>query len=108
MLNINPHIQRKDYFSRPRRTADEQDVQNNLAYTPEEMMKMAQNGEPISPLNLTAVDLEEGYQRLDFDTPLEYTRGVDIGDCWEAEQRSKRALKKAKDAGLFNVQNAVE
>lgn len=108
MLNINPHKARIDRFSKPRRTEDEQDVQNGLSYTPQEMLKMAQNGEPISPLNLSMVEVEEGYGKLDFDTPLPYQRGVDIGDCWEAEQTSKKRLKSAKDNGLFNVQNAVE
>lgn len=87
---------------------DETDVQNGLSYTPQEMLEMAKNGEPISPLNLNQVEVEEGYERLNFDTPLPYQRGVDIGDCWEAEQSSKKNFKAAKDKGLFNPQNAVE
>lgn len=108
MLNINSHRKPVDRFSRPRRTADEQDVQSGLSYTPQEMLKMAQNGEPITPLNLNQVEVEEGYSNLNFDTPLQYQRGIDIGDCWEAEMSSKKALKRAKDNIIANPQNFVE
>lgn len=98
----------RDVFSRPRIVGDEELVQSGLALSPEEMMSLMVDGKTITPMNLSGVDYDEGYSKLDFDVPLEYQRGVGLGECWEAEMDSKAKLKSAKDKGLFVAQKGVE
>lgn len=91
----------RDIFSKPRRLENEEQVQSGLALTPSEMMEMANKGVPITPQNFDGLQYDEGYSKLDFDVPIEYRRGIDIGDCWEAEMDAKARLKSAKDKGLL-------
>lgn len=75
------------------RHSDEQVVQNGLAVTPSQMMELASQGIPISPNNL-GLGFEEGVSDLDFTPPLQYQRGIDIGDLYEAREDSKAKIKR--------------
>lgn len=73
-------------------------VQGGLAYTPSKMMQLAQDGIPISTQTAAGVQYDDGYRKLDFEPLMEFRRGVDITDVWEADmdarQKVKNALKK--------------
>lgn len=69
-------------------------VQNNLGVTPAKMLELTKAGVPISPANL-GLTFQEGVNKLDFVPPLEYQRGIDIGQLWEARQDSRDKFRKA-------------
>lgn len=71
----------------------EQHVQNGLSLTPEQMGEMASKGVPISTANL-GVGYQDGVSKLDFQPPLEYTRGIDMNDLWQANKDVSAKLKK--------------
>jgi len=95
MRNINVK-----HFARPRRKEDEAVVQNNLSYTPSQMMEMAEQGIAISAQNVNPDNFFDGVpvNESTFNMPLERLRGVDVADCWQASMSAK---KKAKE-GLKN------
>lgn len=74
--------------------ATDRPVQSNLAVTPAKMLEMTKRGIPISPANL-GIMYQEGVSKLDFTPPLEYHRGIDIGQLWEARQDSREKFRKA-------------
>lgn len=79
-------------FSRPHTRDYETPVQSGLAVTPAQMLDLTARGIPISPANL-GLQYDSGYSDLDFNTPLEYTRGVDIGQLWEERENAKQRIK---------------
>ena len=95
MKNINIR-----HFSRPRRRESEPVVQNDLSYTPSQMMEMAEKGIAVSNQSIAAENFFDGVpvSQSTFELPLEQRRGVDVADCWQAETSIK---KKAKN-GLKN------
>lgn len=100
---------KKDRFSSPRRHEDEEIVQNGLSITPERMLEMVQHNIPLNNNNL-AVTYDEGYGDLSFDVPLQYQRGVDIGDAWEAQEDvkakfGKRINEMRADGSFFTSKN---
>lgn len=86
---------RKTRFSYCKRHSFESDVQNGLAVTPAKMLQMAEHGIPITA-QLSGAVYDEGVSNLDFTPPLECTRGVDIGDLWEARENLKSKVRTAK------------
>lgn len=93
MKNINIK-----HFSRPRRKEGESVVQNDLSYTPSQMMEMSEKGISVSAQNVNPDMFYDGDTNPSFELGLERLRGVDVADCWQAEQSIK---KKAKN-GLKN------
>lgn len=92
----------RDRFSLPRRRDDEEPVRNDLAVTPSKMLELVDLNVPISSQN-AGLTFDEGYGKLDFDPPAEYTRGVDIGDLWELRMSVKDKFRRLRDEGRFNV-----
>ena len=88
------------HFARPRRKQGESEVQSDLAYTPSQMMSMAEKGIAVSAQNVNPDNFFDGVsvEESTFNLPLDRLRGVDVADCWQAEQNTK---KKAKN-GLKN------
>lgn len=93
MKNIN-----FKHFSRPRRREGESMVQNDLSYTPSQMMEMSEKGIAVSAQNVNPDNFYDGDTNPSFELGIDRLRGVDIADCWNAEQSIK---KKAKN-GLKN------
>lgn len=91
---------RRQVFAHCVRTNDEPEVQSGLAMTPAQMFDMALKGLPVTTHNL-GVTYDEGYSKLDFEPPLEYRRGVDIGDLYEARMDAKSKMRKLRDSGQF-------
>jgi len=91
MKNIN--IKR---FSRPRRKEGENVVQNDLAYTPSQMMQMAERGIAVSNQSISADNFFDGVpvSESTFELPLDQMRGIDVADCWQAEKSIKKKAKK--------------
>lgn len=81
----------RDRFVAPQRRENEPIVQNGLAITPTDMYELQQKGIPISVPSLGEL-YDEGYSNLDFTPPLEYTRGVDLNDLYEAGQKGRERL----------------
>lgn len=98
-LKINSNRKHITIVSRPRRQADEQVVQNGLALTPAQMDDMVKHNIPIAPQNL-GLSYDDGVSSLNFETPPEYVRGVDIGELWELGQGTNRRFKDALKSGI--------
>lgn len=98
---------RRPVFAHCVRRPDEMEVQSGLAMTPSQMYDMAQKGLPITTRNL-GVTYDEGYSKLDFDPPLEYRRGVDLGDLYEARMDAKSKMRRLRDSGQFESALIVE
>lgn len=97
MRNINNR-----HFARPRRIEGENIVQNNLAYTPSQMMELAERGIPISNQMVSPDNFFDGVSEgLSFELPLDRRRGVDVADCWQAEQSIKKKAKKGLKNDIF-------
>lgn len=69
-------------------------VQSNLAYTPSDMLNMAQRGIPIQSYMLPDDSIDIGSEKPTFDIPLERRRSVDVAQLWQASQTIKRKMKK--------------
>lgn len=75
---------------------DEEPVQSGLAYTPSRMMELAEQGIPISVQTAgNSVSYDEGYRTLDYEPALEWRRGTDINDIWEAQMDARENVNKA-------------
>lgn len=90
-------------FSRPSYRPYETPVQSGLAISPSDMLEMTKRGIPITPQNL-GLSYDEGYNDLDFNPPIEYQRGIDIGTLWEERQSAKSRIKDGMKKHLSNIQ----
>lgn len=83
-------------FARPRRHKDERIVQNDLAYTPTQMMQLAEQGIAVSTMTAGNDMFFDGVpvSESTFNLPLDACRGVDVADCWQAEQTVRKKAKK--------------
>lgn len=91
MRNINVK-----HFSRPRRKEGENIVQNDLAYTPSQMMEMAERGIAVSNQSIAADNFFDGVSvaQSTFELPLDQLRGIDVADCWQANESIRKKAKK--------------
>lgn len=87
-------------FAMPRRSSSEGVVQDNLSYTPTQMMLLAEKGIPVTTANQAADSFFDGVPigQGSFELPLDQQRGIDVADTWQASQLIR---KKAK-SGLIN------
>lgn len=72
--------------------SEESPVQGGLAMTPAQMFALAAQGTPVTPQNLGNV-YTDGSNKVTFDVPIDQRRGIDVGDIWEAAQKSKGKIK---------------
>lgn len=98
MRNIN-----RKHFARPRRHEGEAVVQNDLAYTPTQMMQMAEQGIAISNQSVNADMFFDGVpvNESTFNLPLERLRGVDVADCWQANESIRKKAKNGLKNDIF-------
>lgn len=97
-------MDRFNYYSRqrvhtccPRRQSDEVAPQDGLAYTVSDMASMLNSGMPISSQNMQ-LQATQGSNNPSWDVPLEYRRGVDVSEIWEAQQDSRHRVAKYYDS----------
>lgn len=76
-----------------------------LAYTPAEMLKLAERGVPISSATIDS-NFFDGQVNPAWDVPIERQRGIDVSDVWQAQQDARSNLRKARADGLKQVQAA--
>lgn len=76
-----------------------------LAYTPAQMMKLAERGVPISSANIDS-HFFDGQVNPAWDIPLERQRGIDVSDIWQAQREARSNLRKARADGLKQVRAA--
>lgn len=95
MRNINIK-----HFARPRRKEGENIVQNDLAYTPSQMMEMAERGIAVSNQSIAVENFFDGVPVAEstFELPMDQLRGIDVADCWQANESIRKKAKK----GLMN------
>lgn len=87
-------IRRK--FAHCKRRPGETVVQNGLAVTPSDVLRMAEQGIPASAqMNSSFID---GSANPGWDVPLEERRGVDIAQMWQFSKDAKLKFKAAHDA----------
>lgn len=79
-----------------RRRDDEPVVQNGLAVTPGEMMRLTREGFSITSRNSMLLDAMDPADR-DMYVPLQYRRGFDISDLSNHAQDVRLKLKDAVD-----------
>jgi hypothetical protein len=65
-------------------------VRGDLAYTPAQMYEAAKAGVPISAQNISQLPSDDFMDEESWIVPVEYRRGQDIADIWNA-QRDARA-----------------
>lgn len=82
------------HFAKPRRQEGERIVQNDLAYTPSQMMELTSKGIAVSEQNLNVGSFYDGDTNPGFDVPFERLRGIDVADCWQVETSLKKKAKK--------------
>lgn len=89
------HIRRK--FAHCKRQRGESIVQNGLAVTPSDVLRMAERGIPASAqMNTQMID---GHTGSDWNVPLEERRGVDIAQMWQESQNVRTKFRKAHENG---------
>lgn len=89
------YIRRK--FASCKRRKGETVVQNGLAVTPSQVLKMAEAGIPASAqMNSQMID---GHTGSDWNVPLEERRGVDIAQMWQESRDIRAKFRKAHEAG---------
>ena len=74
-----------------------------LAYTPAEMLKLAERGVPISSATVDS-NFFDGQVNPAWDIPIERQRGIDVSDVWQAQQDARANLRKARADGLKQIQ----
>lgn len=71
----------------------ENKTKQGLSYTPAELMEYAKKGIPVSAVN--SESYFDGEANPSFDLPIDMQRGVDIVDCWVAQNDSRSRLARA-------------
>lgn len=84
---------------------DEEAVQDNLAYTPSQMMQLAADGIPVSTQSVAALSFDDGTRKLDFEPLMEFRRGVEMTDLWEARQDVKAKMKEKMKKPIFKPES---
>ena len=76
---------------------NEKVVNPNLAITPSQMERLTREGKSIQ---MHSLDGSMFYDNLPVSEPipLEYTRGIDDNDAWEASVESQKKLRKFKQS----------
>lgn len=77
-----------------KRSKEDIPVQNGLALTPTEMMRLAQKGVPISAQN--EQNFFDGVDNPTWDVAPEKMRGVDPADLWQLQKTSRKKVTSAK------------
>ena len=75
------------------KSSDHFRTQANLAVTPAQMYKMAENGIPISAQTNAAI---EGELRPTWDIPIDKIKHIDPAELWEARQTIGKKYRNAK------------
>lgn len=84
-------IRRK--FAHCKRQRGEAIVQNGLAVTPSQVLKMAESGIPASAqMNSAMID---GHEGSDWVVPLDERRGIDIAQMWQESMNARNKFRKA-------------
>lgn len=72
---------------------DEQVVQNGLAVSPGNMLELTKQGLSISSQNQSQLYVDEG--DFGIDVPLEFQRGMDMADLWNARADVREKVREA-------------
>lgn len=68
-------------------------INGKLAMTPSKMMKLAEQGIPISSQQLGG-QFYDGDVKVTWDVPIDRQRGVDMNDMWNYEQTVRKKMNK--------------
>lgn len=84
-------------------------VQNDLAITPAQMLRMTEQGIPVTPANMSAsAQLFEGTPTESWVIPADMLRGADMADAWNAQQDARRSVYKAHETDMADkVKNPI-
>lgn len=89
---------RKVILAKCLRKAYETDVRAGLAITPAQVLKMAEQGIPVTAqMNSALVD---GHLGSDFNIALEERRGIDMATIWQNEMSSRKKIKGVPDSSF--------
>lgn len=81
----------KNRLASAKRKESDLPVKGDLAVTPAQMARMAENGVAIS--SQIAGSFNDGETNPSFEVPLSQARGLDIVDYWEAEKVARKNVK---------------
>jgi len=82
----------------PKRTEVENTVlpvYGNLAITPSQIEKMADQGIPVSSQNMAYIPDKQGEANPSWNLPLSDIRGIDAAELWEQSESSKHRIRNA-------------
>ena len=91
-------------FFRNKESEHDIPVVPNLAITPAQMLKLQEQGIPISSQQLNK-EYYDGDTRVSWDIPLDRQRGVSVNDMWNHQQDVREKLKEEAKKGFRNVKN---
>lgn len=93
-MKKNRNIQQPAFCCEPKRHDDELPVLGNLAVTPAEMMRMSEQGLPVTNQNMNYLN-DPVQKEPSWELPLDALRGVDPATMWEESQCIKQRAKAA-------------
>lgn len=100
-------IHNKLRFACPRRKEHESIVQDGLAYTPTQMLQLAEKGIAVSTNSVSDSLFFDGVPKGQgsFDLPVDMRKGFDVADAWQASQTIRAKAKKGlkRDIELFGA-----
>lgn len=104
MSRFNKYLNHGYRTCSPTCACDEDPTREGLAYTPSDMMRLAERGMPVNNLNNQKVYFD-GSPDATFHVGDERLRGVDVADLWERQQVLR---EKARKAAYSAKRNKVE
>lgn len=70
-------------------------TRQGLAYTPSEMLSLAERGIPVNQANVGENNFYDGEINPSWSVPIERDRGVDIADVWQMQMESRSKMRNA-------------
>lgn len=86
LLKGNKHI-----FATCKRRRGEAVVQNGLAVTPAQVLRMAESGLPVTAQ--LQYQMVEGHNGSDWSLGIEERRGIDMAQIWQESKSARKRLK---------------
>lgn len=98
---------KKRKFAHCKRSFGDIPVQNGLSVTPSQMLKLAEQGVPVTSQNLES-QFYDGDTRPSWDVPLDQQRGIDVATIWQRRKDISRRLHEGHQADVRDYGVATE
>lgn len=96
---------KKTVFATCKRRVGEAVVHNGLAITPSQVLKMAEQGLPVTAQ--LQYQMVEGHEGSDWNLGIEERRGIDMAQVWQESKSARKRLKSGAAAATPDSQNSL-